>query len=134
MTADDEPGKHFPYRYQARLAPMWLAYRVWPGGQGVTVTDDGRLIARYGPFRVDAPLSQIQDAHITGPYRWWTPNREPHFRSQSRRDTILSPASRWLEVRARETGARCQSSVSTVPGACFKRFGRASALAPGIGT
>ena len=72
MTADDEPGKHFPYRYETRLAPMWLAYRVWPGTQGVTVTDDGRLIARYGPFRVDAPLSQIQGAHVTGPYRWWT--------------------------------------------------------------
>jgi hypothetical protein len=36
------------------------------------VTDDDQLIVRYGPFRVDAPLSQIQDAHITGPYRWWT--------------------------------------------------------------
>ena len=72
MTAHDEHGRHFAYRYETRLAPMWLAFRAWPSTQGVTVTDDGRLVARYGPFRVDAPLTQIQDAHITGPYRWWT--------------------------------------------------------------
>ena len=67
MTADDEPGRYFPYRYEPRLAPIWLPFRAWPGTQGVTVTEDGRLVARYGPFHVDAPLSQVQDAHITGP-------------------------------------------------------------------
>jgi len=76
MTARDEPPnksrRHFPYRYDPRLAPMWLPFRAFPGTQGVTVTEDGRLVARYGPFRVDAPLSIVQDAHITGPYRWWT--------------------------------------------------------------
>jgi hypothetical protein len=68
----DAQGRHFPYRYDARLAPLWLPFRAWPARQGVTVTDDGRLIARFGPLRVDAPLSQIQGAHVTGPYRWWT--------------------------------------------------------------
>lgn len=72
MTAADEPGRHFRYRYDARLAPMWLAVRAWPGAQGVTVTQDARLIARYGPLRVEARLSQVEGAHITGPYRWWT--------------------------------------------------------------
>jgi hypothetical protein len=38
----------------------------------VTLTDDGRFLARYGPFRVDAPLTSVVDAHATGPYRWWT--------------------------------------------------------------
>ena len=50
MTADDGPGLFFPYRYEPRLAPIWLPVRVWPGAQGVTVTEDGRLVARYGPF------------------------------------------------------------------------------------
>jgi hypothetical protein len=75
MTARDVPPdkqrQHFPYRYDPRLAPMWLPFRAFPT-QGVTVTEDDRLVARYGPFRVDAPLSTVQDAHITGPYRWWT--------------------------------------------------------------
>ena len=72
MTAHDEPGLFFPYRYEPRLAPIWLPIRAWPGAQGVTVTEDGRLVARYGPFHVDAPLSQVQHAHVAGPYRWWT--------------------------------------------------------------
>lgn len=64
-------SRHFPYRYDLRLVPIWLPFR-WPGHQGVTLTADGRFVARYGPFRVDAPLASVQDAHITGPYRWWT--------------------------------------------------------------
>jgi hypothetical protein len=66
------PGRHFGYRYDLRLAPLWLPFRAWPATQGVTLTEDGRLVARYGPFRVDAALSTVREAHVTGPYRWWT--------------------------------------------------------------
>jgi hypothetical protein len=72
VTADDEQGRHFPFSYELRLAPIWLPFRLWPTEQGVTVTEDGRLIARFGPLRVDALLSQVVHAHVTGPYRWWT--------------------------------------------------------------
>jgi hypothetical protein len=72
MTADDEQSRFFPFRYEPRLAPIWLPFRLWPTAQGVTVTKDGRLIARYGPLHVEAPLSQVVHAHVTGPYRWWT--------------------------------------------------------------
>lgn len=71
MGVQDAAGRNFPYRYDARMAPLWLPFR-WPGEQGVRLTADGRFIARYGPFRVEAPLSSVADAHITGPYRWWT--------------------------------------------------------------
>ncbi|HEY2449156.1 MAG TPA: hypothetical protein VE400_13365 [Mycobacterium sp.] len=72
MTADDEQSRFYPFRYEPRLAPIWLPFRLWPAAQGVTVTEDGRLIARYGPLHVEAPLSQVVHAHVTGPYRWWT--------------------------------------------------------------
>jgi hypothetical protein len=64
-------GRHFPYHYDPRLAPIWLPFR-WPGRQGVTLTDSGRFVARYGLLRVDMPRSAVREAHITGPYRWWT--------------------------------------------------------------
>ena len=67
-----ESGRHYGYRYDLRLAPLWLPFRAWPGSQGVTLTEDGRLVARYGPFRVDVPMSTVRGAHVTGPYRWWT--------------------------------------------------------------
>jgi hypothetical protein len=71
MTGDGG-SRHFDYEYDPRLAPMWLPFRAWPGRQGVTLTEDGRLVARYGPFRVDKPLEHVRGAHVTGPYRWWT--------------------------------------------------------------
>ena len=70
--SNPEPGRFFPYRYEPRLAPIWLPFRAWPGEQGVTVTEGGRLVARFGPLRVEALLSQVVHAHVTGPYRWWT--------------------------------------------------------------
>lgn len=51
-------GNYFPYRYDHRLAPLWLPFRPWPGQQGVTLTDD-RLIARYGP---DGLVEALNDA------------------------------------------------------------------------
>lgn len=71
MSRQTPSVRHFPYRYDRRLAPFWLPFRAWPATQGVTLTED-RIIVRYGPFGVDAPLSQVHGAHITGPYRWWT--------------------------------------------------------------
>jgi hypothetical protein len=72
MPEHDDQVRHFPYRYDARTAPLWGAFRLWPGRQGVTLTDDRRLVAVYGPFRVEVPLSQINGAKVSGPYRWWT--------------------------------------------------------------
>jgi hypothetical protein len=70
MSSASPRAQFFPYRYDRRLTLFWLPFRIWPERQGVTLTDD-RFVARYGPLRVDAARSQIRDAHITGPYRWW---------------------------------------------------------------
>jgi len=71
MSRQSPRARFFPYRFDRRLAPFWLPFRAWPAAQGVTLTEH-RLVARYGPLRVDVPLSQVHHAHITGPYRWWT--------------------------------------------------------------
>ena len=62
----------FPYELDVRFAAVWLPVLVGPGEQGVTLTDDGRLIARYGPLRLETALANVDGAHATGPYRWWT--------------------------------------------------------------
>jgi hypothetical protein len=38
----------------------------------VTLTDDDRFEATYGFFKVSTSLDNIDDAHITRGYRWWT--------------------------------------------------------------
>lgn len=37
----------------------------------MTIGDDGNFTATFGRFRVETPLSNVKDAKLTGPYRWW---------------------------------------------------------------
>lgn len=63
--------RHFPYELDHRFLPMWGACGV-RGGHGVTLTDDGRFLARFGLLRLETPLDNVEGAHITRSYRWWT--------------------------------------------------------------
>ena len=65
-------SEFFPYRFDWRFVPMWLGAGALPWRDGVTITDDGRFVATFGPLRVDTPVENISDTHVTGPYRWWT--------------------------------------------------------------
>jgi hypothetical protein len=62
------------YRYACdkRLIAFWGACGVRPSKDGVTLTDDGRLEAKFGFFRLETPLDNVTGAHITRGYRWWT--------------------------------------------------------------
>jgi hypothetical protein len=61
----------YPYDFDHRFAPMWLAFGAWPGRDGVTVTDD-ELRATFGLLSVATPRDNVAGAHITRDYRWWT--------------------------------------------------------------
>jgi hypothetical protein len=65
-------SRFFPYDFDKRFAAMWLAFGARPSRDGVTLTDDGRLKATFGFFRVDTPIENVEGAHITRDYRWWT--------------------------------------------------------------
>ena len=55
-----------------RLAPFWLPFGLRPGKDGVTITDDETFRASFGFLSVETPLSNIDEAHVTRDYRWWT--------------------------------------------------------------
>ncbi len=61
----------FAYAVDIRLAPFWLPFGVRPGRDGVTVTGD-TFRATFGFLKLETPLSNIDDAHVTRDYRWWT--------------------------------------------------------------
>lgn len=61
----------FPYDFDHRFAPMWLAFGAWPSRDGVTVTDD-ELRATFGVLRLVTPRENVAGAHVTRDYRWWT--------------------------------------------------------------
>jgi hypothetical protein len=62
----------FRYAIDLKLAPFWAAFGVRPWHDGVTLTEDGRFVATFGFLRVDTPRSNVDGAHVTTSYRWWT--------------------------------------------------------------
>jgi hypothetical protein len=62
----------FGYAIDKRYLPVLLPFLLRPHRDGVTITDDGDLVATFGLFKVTTPLANITGAHITRHYRWWT--------------------------------------------------------------
>ena len=65
-------GEHFRYEIDKRYLPVLLPFLLRPASDGVTLTDDGNLVATFGLFRITTARSNISGAHITRNYRWWT--------------------------------------------------------------
>jgi len=70
-------GRHgddqlFTYAIDYRLAPFWAPFGVRPWHDGVRIGADGRLVATFGWLRVRTTLDNVQEAHVTRGYRWWT--------------------------------------------------------------
>ncbi len=63
---------HFPYAIDKRYLPVLLPLALHPSRDGVTLTDEGSLVARFGLFTVSTPVANVTGAHITRNYRWWT--------------------------------------------------------------
>jgi hypothetical protein len=62
--------RFFPYDFDMRYFMIWRGFGVKPKIDGVTVGPKN-LLATYGRFRVETPLSNISCASKTGPYHWW---------------------------------------------------------------
>jgi len=60
----------FPIRLQRSLRPILLLFGVRPGHATVRL-DSERLMAHFGFFNAETPVSNILRWDITGPYRWW---------------------------------------------------------------
>lgn len=65
-------SEFFPYRFDNRFAAMWWPLGARPGKDGVRLTDDGTFEATFGRKRLETPLDNIEGAHVTRGYRWWT--------------------------------------------------------------
>ncbi|MFW2381447.1 MAG: hypothetical protein ACN4GZ_06780 [Acidimicrobiales bacterium] len=67
----DKNELFFPYRLDRRWQPTFLALGVRKS-DGVTITDSGMLVAKYGRYKVETPLANIDHTEVTGPHRWYT--------------------------------------------------------------
>lgn len=64
-------AEFFAFAVDKRLAPFWLPFSFRAGRDGVTITDTGTFLATYGFLKMETPLTNIDDAHVTRNYRWW---------------------------------------------------------------
>jgi len=65
-------SRHFAYAVDKRYLPVLLPFLLRPARDGVTLTDEGSLVATFGLFKIATPLSNVTGAHVTRDYRWWT--------------------------------------------------------------
>jgi hypothetical protein len=65
-------SQFFPYAVDKTFVPMWVVFGVRPSKHGVTITDDGRFKATFGFLHLETPFDNVEGAHITRGYRWWT--------------------------------------------------------------
>jgi hypothetical protein len=61
----------FAYQRDARWAAVFTVLRL-RDTDGVTVGDDGSLVATYGRVRIDTTVDNVDHVLVTGPHRWYT--------------------------------------------------------------
>src|SRR5260370_9663595 len=65
-------SKRFAYAIDKRYLPLLLPFGLRGSKDGVTLTDEGSLLAACGFVKIKTPLANVTEAHITRNYRWWT--------------------------------------------------------------
>jgi len=61
----------FAYRLDTRWKPMFAALGV-DDDDGVTVGENGSLVATFGRKRVVTTLDNVSHTAVSGPHRWYT--------------------------------------------------------------
>jgi hypothetical protein len=64
-------GVSYPYQIDNRYLPVLALFGFRPKKDSVTI-DDGHFLATFGLFRLTTELTNIDGAHVTRNYRWWT--------------------------------------------------------------
>lgn len=65
-------AQFFRYAVDKRLTPFWLPFGFRPSLDGVTVAEDGTFLATFGFLKLETTTANIDQAHVTRDYRWWT--------------------------------------------------------------
>lgn len=64
--------RQFKYAVDKRFLPVLLPFGFRGSKDGVTISDAGDFNATFGVFSLRTRLDNIDDAHVTNNYRWWT--------------------------------------------------------------
>jgi hypothetical protein len=91
--------------FRFRFAPVYrvvaLLFGVTPRNAGVVVAD-GRLLARFGRWSVETPLTNVAGSEVTGPYGKLRTVGPAHLSLVDKGLTFASNARRGLCIRFRD--------------------------------
>lgn len=91
----------FEFVFDPEYRAAALAFGVTPGRTGVDV-EDGRLVARYGFWRLETEVSNIEGTEVSGPYRLLTTIGPAHLSLADRGLTFASNRRRGLCMKFKE--------------------------------
>ncbi len=91
----------FEFAFDPEYRAAALAFGVTPGRTGVDL-EDGRLVARYGFWRLETEVSNIEGTEVSGPYRLLTTIGPAHLSLADRGLTFASNRRRGLCMRFKE--------------------------------
>ena len=104
MTDADRPATPpltFPFRFDARYRLLAAPFGISPSRAEVRL-GDGRLVARFGPWAVQTPLTNLAGAEVTGPYGLLKTAGPAHLSFADRGLTFASNGARGVCIRFRE--------------------------------
>ncbi len=61
----------FKYAVDHRFIFMWAPFGLRPSKDGVSLSENS-FVATYGFLKLETTMSNIERAHVTRGYRWWT--------------------------------------------------------------
>ncbi len=93
------------FRFDRRFALVSRPLGITADNSEVVIHDD-ELVATFGPWTVRTPLTNIESAEVTGPYRWFKVIGPPH----------LSFADRGLTFATNADEGVCLQFAEPVPG------------------
>jgi hypothetical protein len=104
-VTDDAPSdpttQTFPFRFDPRYRVLAAPFGISPARAEVRL-GDGRFVARFGPWTVDTPLTNVAGAEVTGPYGMLKTAGPAHLSFADRGLTFASNGTRGVCVRFRE--------------------------------
>lgn len=91
----------FEFAFDPAYRAVALAFGVTPGRAGVAV-EGGRLVARFGPWRLETDVDNVEGTEVSGPYRLLTTIGPAHLSLTDRGLTFASNRRQGLCIHFRE--------------------------------
>ena len=92
------PHDRFAFRFAGNVGSLSQVF-VGKAERAYVDVVDGVMTARFGPWRITTPVSNIAGVSSTGPYRWWKVAGPPHVSLRDRGLTFGTNDERGVCIR-----------------------------------